>query len=102
MPVFDDLTFDVIYNPTNIVLEVVRALPGDYDQDGDVDGDDFWIWQQDPSLGPLSDWEEHYGTSLESAANVRTTESPEPSSALVAIVTTLLGVSFELYRPQRS
>ena len=46
-------------------VEIV--LPGDFDQDGDADGDDFLKWQRGESPEPLSqsdlgDWETDYGT----------------------------------------
>jgi T5SS/PEP-CTERM-associated repeat protein len=46
-PVVDGLTFDVIYNPTSVVLEVVEAtgLPGDYNQDGLVNAADYVVWR---------------------------------------------------------
>lgn len=48
------------YSP---LLELQVTLAGDFDGDGDVDGDDFLKWQTDPSVGSLSDWEAHYGQS---------------------------------------
>ncbi|TWU29323.1 hypothetical protein [Bythopirellula polymerisocia] len=41
-------------------------IEGDFDQDGDVDGDDFLLWQRGGSPAPLSagdlaDWNSHYG-----------------------------------------
>jgi len=42
-------------------------VPGDFNKDGTVDGNDFLIWQQGGSPAPLSqsdlaDWEDNYGT----------------------------------------
>jgi hypothetical protein len=36
-------------------------LPGDFDQDGNVDGRDFLAWQRNPGVGVLSDWQGNYG-----------------------------------------
>lgn len=37
---------------------------GDFDEDGDVDGQDFLLWQRDTSIGDLAaDWEANYGAS---------------------------------------
>ena len=33
--------FDVIYNPQSVVLTVLPAFTADFDEDGDVDGDDL-------------------------------------------------------------
>ena len=59
-------------------LELEIALPilaGDFDEDGDVDGRDFLVWQRNPSVGDLADWQANYGVSS-SAASVAV---PEPS-----------------------
>jgi len=50
-----------------LVIEGTISLPGDFDDDGDVDGADFLSWQRGESLGgfnssDLADWEENYGT----------------------------------------
>jgi hypothetical protein len=39
-----------------------QFTPGDFDQDGDVDGRDFLLWQRNPSVGNLSDWQNNYGS----------------------------------------
>ena len=48
MPVFDDLTFDVVYNLKSVVLQVVEVLPGDYNQNGAVDAADYVLWKKEP------------------------------------------------------
>jgi hypothetical protein len=52
-PIFNDLTFDVIYNPKSVVLAVIEAplLPGDYNQNGVVDAADFVLWRN--TLGQM-------------------------------------------------
>jgi hypothetical protein len=63
------------------------GIPGDFDQDGDVDGRDFLLWQRNPSIGSLADWQNNYGTGgLSALASV-----PEPSSILLL---TFLGTAF--------
>ena len=42
-------------------LNLTLADPGDFDLDGDIDGDDFLLWQRDPGIGELADWEANYG-----------------------------------------
>jgi hypothetical protein len=77
------LEFDVIYNPTLVQLQVVSAaLPGDFDLDGDVDGRDFLIWQRNPSVGNLGDWQANYGAGSLSAS----TAVPEPSAFVLALL----------------
>ena len=50
---------------TRIVLGALRigggALDGDFDGNGVVNGNDFLLWQQDPGVGTLSQWENNYG-----------------------------------------
>jgi hypothetical protein len=70
------LAFNVIYLPTIVQLQVVSAgFPGDFDADGDVDGRDFLVWQRNPSVGDLADWQVNYGAGSLSAS----TAVPEPS-----------------------
>jgi hypothetical protein len=66
----------------------VVGTPGDFDEDGDVDGRDFLVWQRGESPDPLSatdlaDWQAAYGAGgpLAAIASV-----PEPASiALTAL-----------------
>jgi hypothetical protein len=39
------------------------SLDGDFDSSGKVDGIDFLLWQTNPGVGDLADWELHYGES---------------------------------------
>ncbi len=87
-PQFGGRTFDVIYNPTSVELEVIEAgsLAGDFDFDGDVDGTDYLLWQRGESPDPLSaedfaDWQGNYGTNPPGLASA--TAVPEPSSLLI-------------------
>jgi pectate lyase len=63
-------------------------LLGDFDADGDVDGRDFLVWQRDPSVGDLSDWQANYGTS--SSANAIAV--PEPLSLVTQLVCGVISV----------
>lgn len=72
-------------------VEYVTGTPGDFDVDGDVDGDDFLLWQRNPGIGSLADWEANYGFSPLSAA---VSSVPEPSSFV-------LGLSFLAWFWQR-
>lgn len=69
------------------VLSITFGTPGDFDLDGDVDGEDFLFWQQGGSPDPLSaedllDWESNYGmtSSVVAIAGV-----PEPGSLGLAL-----------------
>lgn len=79
------------------------GLPGDFDNDGDVDGRDFLVWQRDTSVGELADWQENYGARSLSASfgGPSAAESsvdggspvPEPTmlNAFLVLVAPLLG-----------
>ncbi len=85
--------FDVHVDASSIQLEVISltGLAGDFDLDGDVDGDDFLSWQRNPSLGSLSDWQTNYGNGTASLAS--TSSVPEPTtSALVCLTATIAAV----------
>jgi hypothetical protein len=59
--------------------------PGDFDQDGDVDGRDFMLWQRNPSVGNLSDWKQNYGTETLSAVSSQLSAS-QSDSGLESVV----------------
>ncbi|TWU27617.1 beta strand repeat-containing protein [Bythopirellula polymerisocia] len=70
------------------VLFSASGLPtiesGDFDLDGDVDGADFLIWQRNPAIGYLANWQANYGRSAtQSAVSVAV---PEPSSLLLLAI----------------
>lgn len=68
------------------------ALPGDFNQDGNVDGRDFLLWQRDTSVGDLADWKANYGATSGLAA---TSAMPEPGTlALLG----LAGIAGMIYR----
>jgi len=58
-------------------------VAGDYDVDGDVDGQDFLFWQRNPGVGLLADWETNYGTSV---VQVATALVPEPNTTALAVI----------------
>jgi fibronectin-binding autotransporter adhesin len=65
------------------------TTPGDFDNDGDVDGRDFLVWQRGGSPTPLSaadlaTWQANYGTGP-LVAELSTTSVPEPTGAVLAI-----------------
>ena len=60
------------------------SLPGDFDLDGDVDGEDLLYWQLNPSVGSLTDWQANYGTSAPLTA--ASAAVPEPAAAIMLIL----------------
>lgn len=57
--------------------------PGDFDGNGAVDGRDFLVWQRNPSVGSLSDWEANYGTPHAEASSIAI---PEPTSFVLSVI----------------
>ncbi len=78
------------FDERRIVLRDFQAsasTPGDFDLDGDVDGQDFLAWQRnDGTPDGLADWRNNYGTTA-SIATANTAPVPEPTcAALIACV----------------
>ncbi|TWU30226.1 alpha/beta hydrolase [Bythopirellula polymerisocia] len=61
------------------ILDNLNEPSADFDQDGDVDGADFLVWQRNPSVGNLADWQTQYG-----GAPVLSVV-PEPSSVILLL-----------------
>jgi T5SS/PEP-CTERM-associated repeat protein len=108
-PVTNGLTFEVLYLPRSVVLEVVDAavLAGDYNADGVVNSADYVVWRnyegqgvtlpnEDPTVTPgmvtsedLDVWRTHFGQTAGHAARFsssRTAAVPEPDAMLIAMV----------------
>jgi hypothetical protein len=67
------------------------ASPGDFDDDGDVDGNDFLVWQRDDfSVAGLADWKANFGTG---ASQSPAAAVPEPCGLLLGAVA-IAGLSF--------
>lgn len=91
-PPGDYMLFLIDNNGVPSVAEYFRAefgLPGDFDFDGIVDGNDFLAWQRDPNLGSLSDWQANYGSGAPLSAS--SSAVPEPSTVVM-----MLGAFFAL------
>ncbi|TWU27745.1 pectinesterase family protein [Bythopirellula polymerisocia] len=76
----------------NPIAEILPDPSADFDGDGDRDGRDFLVWQRDPGIGNLADWQANYGVpALTNAFAV-----PEPASCVLIIA--LLSSSSSLWR----
>ena len=67
------------------------GVPGDFNGDGFVTGTDFLVWQRDPTVGNLSDWQANYG--LSSPLRETSAAVPEPASVVLVLVALYLVVS---------
>jgi hypothetical protein len=99
LPSVPGLILDVIYNPTSVVLTVSPAFTADFDEDGDVDGEDLVQWQGDFGANDLSDadddgdsdgadflaWQRQLGSGVLAAPVIHAV--PEPGGAALALVT---------------
>ncbi len=86
-------------------IPLTTTIPGDYNGDGNVDGNDFLAWQRGESPNPLSaldltDWEVNFGTSGVPSPG-QTLSVPEPTSLLL-FATAILAFSANAIRPARS
>jgi hypothetical protein len=101
----DDLAFEVIYNPTDVKLLVVSALPGDYNRNGVVDAADYVEWRRHqgevfplynenptattPGLVDQEDydfWRANFGLSVSGSAAIANAAVPGPASLLLVIL----------------
>ncbi len=100
------LTGDISY------MGVAPSLPGDYDNDADVDGNDFLLWQRTlgsttslaadgngngvVDAGDLTVWRTNFGAG--GAASAASAAVPEPATAVLACC---LAAVFAAVRPRR-
>jgi hypothetical protein len=78
---------------TGVVSILSAGMSGDFDNDGDVDGRDFLVWQRGGSPSPLSasdlaDWQANYGTGA--TAGLSSSVVPEPASWVILLCGTVL------------
>ena len=81
---------DVVTYWDNVSLRVDPILDGDFDADGDIDGNDFLLWQRGESPNPsssadLAKWRNAFGAGTSVPAQVAgQAVIPEPSSLILA------------------
>jgi len=90
-------------DPNGLYLDAIRSvlgvpeLPGDFNDDGSVNGADLLQWQRNPSVGNLADWQANYG-SVASSVAASSTATPEPSSVVLLVIFNLGDVLFQRRR----
>ncbi len=94
---------DPFANPVQIVIDNFRLIgptattdPGDFDDDGDVDGRDFLVWQRGGSPTPLSSadliaWQSNFGVG---PLNSSVSTIPEPSATMLLAGISAIGFAF--------
>ncbi|QEG34327.1 PEP-CTERM sorting domain-containing protein [Bythopirellula goksoeyrii] len=65
------------------------ADTGDFDGDGDVDGNDLLVWQRDSTVGNLAEWHSKYGSPPLASTILAV---PEPSTLLLLSLAALGGI----------
>ncbi len=85
------------FNPDLVILSAFQAsVPGDFEFDGDVDGNDFLVWQRGGSPNPLSasdlaGWRATFGSGGSVAASGAV---PEPGGGWLAMAAISLACAF--------
>lgn len=89
------LMWQVLHNPTNVEVEVILGLPGDFNGDSVVDAADYTVWRDnlgssttlpgDPTPGAVTAadhavWAANYGASAPPAALALAATVPEPGT----------------------
>jgi hypothetical protein len=114
LPSVPNVVFDLIYNPTSVVLTALSALPGDYNGNFVVDAADYTVWRN--TLGSTTElvadgdasgtidegdydvWKLHFGETVPGTGNGsagdRSSQLSVPESASAVLMLALLGAAF--------
>jgi hypothetical protein len=79
-----------------LAITQTSGLPGDFDGDGNVDGRDLLLWQRNPAIGSLADWQANYGQSTGELTAAITV--PEPTGLIWVITNCFAFARFRLRR----
>ena len=71
----------------DVSITAQTTTPGDFDDNGVVDGNDFLVWQRDVNFGNLDDWKANFGASAGGAVAA----VPEPSAVAMCLGIAVLG-----------
>ena len=91
-----DLTAGAATFTNNAGVEFTLVEPGDFDFNGIVDGEDFLLWQRDPSIGSLADWKANYGLGTP-PLSASSAAVPEPTASALALAALCLVMSRRRY-----
>ena len=84
------LALSVVYNPTNVMLQIVAGLLGDYNNNGTVDAADYVVWRKnDGTQEGFNTWRANFGATAAGAGAVALAETaaavPEPAASVLLI-----------------
>jgi hypothetical protein len=77
---------------------LINPLAGDLNGDGEVDGQDFLLWQRDPTAGPLADWEANYSPG---AVSPNSLVVPEPCAFAVSLISVGIALNCRVSKYRR-
>lgn len=80
------------YDGLGVALVSSAQLAGDFDLDGDVDGADLLVWQQNNSVGNLAEWKANFGLPNSSTASAAVVPEPDALAALFAGLAVQCGI----------
>lgn len=80
-----DLGFSVDGFNVRLNEEKCALDPGNFDCDGRIDGNDFLLWQRDPNLGELTDWESRFEVGSLTVLSIPLS-APEPSCFILLAI----------------
>jgi T5SS/PEP-CTERM-associated repeat protein/autotransporter-associated beta strand protein len=83
-----DFEWSVITGTGLLQVTSFAGTPGDFDADGDVDGRDFLIWQRNPAVGDLGDWQANYRVGT--TTGLSSSAVPEPASWMILLCGAIL------------
>ncbi|MEX0611556.1 MAG: hypothetical protein WD229_05520, partial [Pirellulales bacterium] len=99
-----ELAWDVVYSNFSVLLQVVDAsmesLPGDFNQDGNVDAADYIVWRHGLGTTHTSDdydiWRTHFGETAgggAAAIGVLNAAVPEATGFVLAMTGIIIGLA---------
>jgi T5SS/PEP-CTERM-associated repeat protein len=82
----------VVYTPTDVILELVSSLTGDYNHNGTVDAADYVVWRKAGINGQqgYDDWRANFGQTAGSGSSPSVNAAvPEPATIVLLVMGTL-------------
>jgi hypothetical protein len=88
LPAVPNFMFDVVYNPTSVVLTLLSVVSGDYNGNGAVDAADYVVWRKtDGTPAGYNAWRTHFGQTAGSGSGaIANSAVPEPGALLLLIL----------------